>query len=78
MNVQPRCGHPGNVWRSSAFEPGLVGILGPSYNFRCKMNQNRTLPQPLVETIAGFTAGVATTVVVHPLDLLKTRLQGQS
>lgn len=30
----------------------------------------------LVETIAGLTAGVATTIIVHPLDLIKTRLQG--
>ena len=40
------------------------------------MNHGLLLPQLLVETIAGFTAGVATTIVVHPLDLLKTRLQG--
>ena len=30
----------------------------------------------LVEIIAGLTAGVATTIIVHPLDLIKTRLQG--
>ncbi|KAL8791441.1 MAG: hypothetical protein Q9213_000057 [Squamulea squamosa] len=33
------------------------------------------LPQPLVETVAGFLAGVASTLVAHPLDVLKTRLQ---
>ena len=36
------------------------------------------LPQPIIESIAGLTAGVVTTVVVHPLDLIKTRLQGES
>ena len=40
------------------------------------MNINDMLPQPLIETVAGFTAGAVTTVVVHPLDLIKTRLQG--
>lgn len=30
---------------------------------------------PLVETIAGFVAGLASTLVAHPLDVLKTRLQ---
>ncbi|KAL2816379.1 mitochondrial carrier domain-containing protein [Aspergillus cavernicola] len=29
----------------------------------------------VVETIAGFTAGIATTLCLHPLDLIKTRLQ---
>ncbi|KAL8771349.1 MAG: hypothetical protein Q9209_003255 [Squamulea sp. 1 TL-2023] len=33
------------------------------------------LPQPLIETVAGFLAGVASTLVAHPLDVLKTRLQ---
>ena len=28
------------------------------------------------ETISGFAAGIVTTFVVHPLDLIKTRLQG--
>ena len=34
------------------------------------------LSQSVVETIAGFTAGIATTLCLHPLDLVKTRLQG--
>ncbi|KAI4269615.1 MAG: hypothetical protein L6R38_007413 [Xanthoria sp. 2 TBL-2021] len=33
------------------------------------------LPHPLIETIAGFLAGIASTLVAHPLDVLKTRLQ---
>lgn len=28
-----------------------------------------------VETVAGLTAGLASTIVVHPLDIIKTRLQ---
>jgi hypothetical protein len=31
-----------------------------------------------VDAIAGFTAGAVTTCIVHPLDLLKVRLQGTS
>ncbi|CAG7932718.1 unnamed protein product [Penicillium olsonii] len=31
-----------------------------------------------VETLAGFTAGVASTLTLHPLDMVKTRLQGES
>lgn len=34
--------------------------------------------QPLAEAVAGFTAGVVSTLVAHPLDVLKTRLQGKS
>jgi len=37
---------------------------------------DKALPQPVVESIAGFVAGVASTLVAHPLDLVKTRLQG--
>jgi solute carrier family 25 folate transporter 32 len=33
------------------------------------------LSPSLVETVAGFTAGVVATLVVHPFDVLKTRLQ---
>ncbi|KAL4950575.1 mitochondrial carrier domain-containing protein [Aspergillus filifer] len=33
------------------------------------------LSSSVVETIAGFTAGIATTLCLHPLDLVKTRLQ---
>lgn len=34
------------------------------------------LSPSFVETIAGFTAGIASTLSLHPLDLVKTRLQG--
>ncbi|KAI9826807.1 MAG: hypothetical protein M1832_005745 [Thelocarpon impressellum] len=32
-------------------------------------------PTPLVETAAGFSAGIVSTAAVHPLDIIKTRLQ---
>lgn len=34
------------------------------------------LPNPLIESIAGFLAGLTSTLVGHPLDVIKTRLQG--
>jgi solute carrier family 25 (mitochondrial folate transporter), member 32 len=33
------------------------------------------LSPSIIETAAGFSAGVAATLVVHPFDVLKTRLQ---
>lgn len=33
------------------------------------------IPPSVVETVAGFTAGVVSCLTVHPLDLLKNRLQ---
>lgn len=35
------------------------------------------LSPSFVETVAGFTAGIASTLCLHPLDLVKTRLQGR-
>jgi solute carrier family 25 folate transporter 32 len=40
------------------------------------MTSKDGLSSSVVETVAGFTAGVASTLCVHPLDLVKTRLQG--
>lgn len=35
-------------------------------------------PSPaFVEAVAGLTAGSAATLVVHPLDIVKTRMQSE-
>ncbi|KAK3078693.1 hypothetical protein LTS18_006860, partial [Coniosporium uncinatum] len=34
-----------------------------------------TLSPSIVESVAGFTAGIVATLAVHPFDVLKTRLQ---
>jgi hypothetical protein len=40
------------------------------------MNDNHARLSPaLVETIAGLSAGTISTLAVHPLDVIKTRLQ---
>ncbi|KIX10486.1 uncharacterized protein Z518_01569 [Rhinocladiella mackenziei CBS 650.93] len=36
------------------------------------------LPPATIEAIAGLTAGLTSTVIVHPLDIIKTRLQVDS
>lgn len=36
---------------------------------------NQSLNPSFVESVAGFSAGVVATLVVHPFDILKTRLQ---
>ncbi len=33
------------------------------------------LSPALVETVAGLSAGTMATLIVHPLDLVKTRMQ---
>ena len=35
------------------------------------------LSPALVEAVAGLTAGSAATLVVHPLDIVKTRMQSE-
>jgi Mitochondrial carrier protein len=46
--------------------------------FHESMNNNHARLSPaLVETIAGLTAGVASTLAAHPLDVIKTRLQSR-
>jgi solute carrier family 25 folate transporter 32 len=42
------------------------------------MTDGHVLSSSLVETVAGFTAGVISTLAVHPLDIVKTRLQGKA
>jgi solute carrier family 25 folate transporter 32 len=34
------------------------------------------LSPALVETVAGLSAGSMATLIVHPLDIVKTRMQG--
>lgn len=41
------------------------------------MNDKNALSPSVVETVAGFSAGVISTLAVHPLDIVKTRLQGK-
>jgi len=43
------------------------------------MTENHARLSPaLVETIAGLSAGTISTLAVHPLDVIKTRLQSSS
>ena len=37
-----------------------------------------TLSSAVVESIAGLSAGSVATLVVHPLDIVKTRMQSMS
>ena len=39
---------------------------------------NNNLPSSFIETAAGFTAGTVSTLVVHPFDVVKTRLQSEA
>lgn len=38
-------------------------------------SNNQKISPEAVETIAGLTAGLASTIIVHPLDIIKTRMQ---
>lgn len=40
-----------------------------------RTSPNQSLNPSFVESVAGFSAGVVATLVVHPFDILKTRLQ---
>lgn len=40
------------------------------------MSDHSVLSPSVIESIAGFTAGIVSTLTVHPLDVIKTRLQG--
>lgn len=40
------------------------------------MTGENGLSSSFVEAVAGFTAGIVSTLCLHPLDLVKTRLQG--
>ena len=38
-------------------------------------SKNDRISPGTVETISGLTAGIASTIIVHPLDIIKTRMQ---
>ncbi|KAJ5779041.1 hypothetical protein N7457_006761 [Penicillium paradoxum] len=41
------------------------------------MTSQDGISSSFVETLAGFTAGIMSTLSLHPLDMIKTRLQGR-
>lgn len=41
-------------------------------------NSHAGIPPAVVESIAGLSAGIISTLVVHPLDIVKTRMQSES
>lgn len=52
----------------------------PGYNLNLYMRDHRHggLSPAVVESVAGLSAGVISTLVVHPLDIVKTRMQSWS
>lgn len=50
--------------------PTMARALSPSEG-----SKGASLPPSVVEGVAGFSAGVISCLTVHPLDLLKNRLQ---
>lgn len=57
------------AWSSKSLSTAIVEVSR-------SMTDKNVTASSWVETIAGFTAGVVSTVCLHPLDLIKTRLQG--
>lgn len=57
---------------SFSLSPSLLQDLC-TFNFMTGRNGSSS---SFVETVAGFTAGIVSTLCLHPLDLVKTRLQG--
>lgn len=41
-------------------------------------DSSKSLSPSIIEGTAGFAAGVAATLVAHPFDLIKTRLQSMT
>ena len=56
-------------WRSS-LKSNMPRVVPPIDG-----KPSNTLSPSLVETVAGFSAGIVATLAVHPFDVLKTRLQ---
>lgn len=54
-----------------------LGVWLIPTNSLCGMTNINSLSQSFIESVAGFVAGVASTLVSHPLDVIKTRLQSK-
>lgn len=50
----------------------------PGYNLYMPDHHHAGLSPALVESVAGLSAGTIATLVVHPLDIVKTRMQSTS
>ncbi|OCK76145.1 hypothetical protein K432DRAFT_307020 [Lepidopterella palustris CBS 459.81] len=85
LDVPPSyCSVPSGVKQGGALVDRL-STLAFGESKACCANMPRALPPiegkgnnispSVVETVAGFTAGVVSCLTVHPLDLLKNRLQ---
>ncbi|KAJ5333288.1 uncharacterized protein N7506_007071 [Penicillium brevicompactum] len=69
--------------RSAFLFPSLKAFLSPppldlhlpDFVFFAGFMTSHGFSSSFVETLAGFTAGVASTLSLHPLDMVKTRLQ---
>jgi hypothetical protein len=76
-NIAPQLRHRQINFQAAPPAP-FVHLQPPSHEHlhTLRMNENHARLSPaLVETCAGLSAGAISTLVVHPLDIIKTRLQ---
>jgi hypothetical protein len=74
--IADNCDHPRHAQpKKEEYFLFSTGHVATTTNVSMTKTKDAGLSPALVETVAGLSAGSMATLIVHPLDIVKTRMQ---